>query len=498
MLKNLKKKIGVASIAFFLCTSLNYIHINWAEAASVPPPPNQTEKKQPPPKKTEHKPAVKPNVNRPKPTMHKPPTRPNVNKPKPPMHKPVTKPNANRPKPSVHRPPVKSNVNRPNRPNPPVHKSVSKVNVNKSGNNNFKPPMTKPGQRPNMNVGKRPEHRTKNNGFKPPTTKPGQRPNMNVGKRPEHRAENNGFKPPTTKPGQRPNMNVGKRPEHRTGNKGFKPPTTKPGQRPNMNVGRKPEHRTGNKGFKPPMTKPGQKTNMNVGRRPGHKLENKGFQPPINKPKRDKLPRKSLKNFTVVSPKPVILSSREAPPPPPDYEYKEDKPSVWERVLTGIFLERMSFAKDNATLNSELTDMGFECAGLDLDYPEKYVQIYCNNYSNVSDNHVDYYLDKTSLKVSNYNPPYYTIKVNEFSADVSKPMDRKMNTWEFKYNIDARSVVFTNLYGDYHYKYKNSNYMDLNTTEPDIIAMAEMAFYMAYNMRFFDNQADSFYDVTTL
>lgn len=40
--------------------------------------------------------------------------------------------------------------------------------------------------------------------------------------------------------------------------------------------------------------------------------------------------------------------------------------------------------------------------------------------------------------------------------------------------------------------------MDLNTTEPDIVAMAEMAFYMAYNMRFFDNQADSFYDVTTL
>ena len=459
MLKNLKKKIGVASIAFFLCTSLNYIHINWAEAAPVPPPPpNQTEKKQPPPKKTEHKPAVKPNVNRPKPTMHKPPTRPNVNrpkptmhkpptrpnvnKPKPPMHKPVTKPNANRPKPSVHRPPVKSNVNRPNRPNPPVHKSVSKVNVNKSGNNNFKPPMTKPGQRPNMNVGRKPEHKPGNNGFKPPMTKPGQKPNMNVGKR--------------------------------------------------------PEHRTGNKGFKPPMTKPGQKTNMNVGRRPEHKLENDGFKPPINKPKRDNLSRKSLKNFTVVSPTPVILSSREAPPPPPDYEYKEDKPSVWERVLTGIFLERMSFAKDNATLNSELTDMGFECAGLDLDYPEKYVQIYCNNYSNVSDNHVDYYLDKTSLKVSNYNPPYYTIKVNEFSADVSKPMDRKMNTWEFKYNIDAHSVVFTNLYGDYHYKYKNSNYMDLNTTEPDIVAMAEMAFYMAYNMRFFDNQADSFYDVTTL
>ena len=52
---------------------------------------------------------------------------------------------------------------------------------------------------------------------------------------------------------------------------------------------------------------------------------------------------------------------------------------------------------------------------------------------------VDYYLDKTSLKVLNYNPPYYTIKVNEYSTDTSKPMDRQMNTWEFKYDINSNS-----------------------------------------------------------
>ena len=40
--------------------------------------------------------------------------------------------------------------------------------------------------------------------------------------------------------------------------------------------------------------------------------------------------------------------------------------------------------------------------------------------------------------------------------------------------------------------------MNVYALEPDIAAMAEMAFYMAYNMRFFNNQADSFYDVETL
>ena len=233
----------------------------------------------------------------------------------------------------------------------------------------------------------------------------------------------------------------------------------------------------------------------------------KGPKPDIKPPKGPrpdvKPPRKPSKKFTVLpAPPSITLVSREAPSPPPsDYEYEDDKPSVWERILTGIFMERMSFAKDNAALTAELNDMGFACAGLDLEYPDKYVQIYCNSYDGANDAHIDYYLDKTSLKVLNYNPPFYTIKVNEYSTDTSKPMDRQMNTWEFRYNLNAHTVTFTNLYGDYHSKYKNSNRMDtmnVYALEPDIAAMAEMAFYMAYNMRFFNNQADSFYDVETL
>ena len=353
-------------------------------------------------------------------------------------------------------------------------------------NNNFKPPTTKPG-----------------NGFKPPVTKPNVKPTK----------PGNGFKPPTVKPpkpdikppkGPRPNIKPTKPGD------GFKPPAVKP-PKPNMHnqKGPKPDIKPPKgprpdikptkpgDGFKPPTVKP-PKPNMHNQKGPKPDIK------PLKGPRPDvKPPRKPSKKFTVLpAPPSITLVSREAPPPPPsDYEYEEDKPSVWERILTGIFLERMSFAKDNAALTAELNDMGFACAGLDLEYPDKYVQIYCNSYDGANDAHIDYYLDKTSLKVLNYNPPFYTIKVNEYSTDTSKPMDRQMNTWEFRYNLNAHTVTFTNLYGDYHSKYKNSNRMDtmnVYALEPDIAAMAEMAFYMAYNMRFFNNQADSFYDVETL
>ena len=43
--EKMKKGIGTVSLAFFLCSSMSFVHINWAEAAPPPPPPNQTEKK---------------------------------------------------------------------------------------------------------------------------------------------------------------------------------------------------------------------------------------------------------------------------------------------------------------------------------------------------------------------------------------------------------------------------------------------------------------------
>ena len=232
----------------------------------------------------------------------------------------------------------------------------------------------------------------------------------------------------------------------------FKPPMVKPGPKPD------------NK-FKPPMVKPGPKP------------DNKFKRPIINK---------TVQNFK-------ISTSSEI-----DEDVKDDKPSLWERVLAGVLFTKMSFIQDNAKLSSELNDIGFNCAGLDINYPDKYVQVYCNNYTSSNSNHIDYYLDKTSIEVLEYNPPYYIIKVNEIDINENNIVDKQLNTWEFKYNIDAKIVEFKNIYGNYHYKYKNSNYLDIYTTEPDIVAMAEMAFYMAYNIRFFNNELESFYNVETL
>ena len=381
------------------------------------------------------KPPVKPNKNKPKPSMNRPAPKPNMNKPKPSMNRPARKPNMNKPKPPMNRPAPKSNMNKPK---PPMNRPVAKPNMNKP-----KPPMVKPGPKPD-------------NKFKPPMVKPGPKPD-------------NKFKPPMVKPGLKPD------------NK-FKPPMVKPGPKPD------------NK-FKPPMVKPGPKPDNKFKppmAKPRPKPDNK-FKPPMVKPgpKPDNKFKRPIINKTVQNFK--ISTSSEI-----DEDVKDDKPSLWERVLAGVLFTKMSFIQDNAKLSSELNDIGFNCAGLDINYPDKYVQVYCNNYTSSNSNHIDYYLDKTSIEVLEYNPPYYIIKVNEIDINENNIVDKQLNTWEFKYNIDAKIVEFKNIYGNYHYKYKNSNYLDIYTTEPDIVAMAEMAFYMAYNIRFFNNELESFYNVETL
>ena len=336
------------------------------------------------------------------------------------------------------KPPVKPNKNKPK---PSMNRPAPKPNMNKP-----KPSMNRPARKPNMNKPKppmnRPAPKSNMNKPKPPMNRPVAKPNMNKPKPPMVKPgpkPDNKFKPPMVKPGPKPD------------NK-FKPPMVKPGLKPD------------NK-FKPPMVKPGPKP------------DNKFKRPIINK---------TVQNFK-------ISTSSEI-----DEDVKDDKPSLWERVLAGVLFTKMSFIQDNAKLSSELNDIGFNCAGLDINYPDKYVQVYCNNYTSSNSNHIDYYLDKTSIEVLEYNPPYYIIKVNEIDINENNIVDKQLNTWEFKYNIDAKIVEFKNIYGNYHYKYKNSNYLDIYTTEPDIVAMAEMAFYMAYNIRFFNNELESFYNVETL
>ena len=320
---------------------------------------------------------------------------------------------------------------------------------------------------------------------KPPTKKPNvNRPKPSTN-RPVSKPNMNRPKPSTNRPVPKPNVNRPKPsingPVSKPDNK-FKPPMAKPGPRPDNKFKppmAKPEPRPDNK-FKPPMAKPGP--------RPDNKFKPSMVKPgprPDNKFKRP-IANKTIQNFRMAT----SLESNE--------DVRDDKPSLWERILAGVLFTRMSFIQDSAKLSSELNDMGFNCMGLDINYPDKYVQIYCNNYINSNNNHIDYYLDKTSLSVLKYNPPYYVIKVNEITVDENNVADKQLNTWEFKYNIDTKMVEFKNLYGSYHYKYKNSNYLDIYTTESEIVAMAEMAFYMAYNIRFFNNELESFYNVETL
>ena len=356
-----------------------------------------------------------------------------------PQKKPPAKPNKNKSKLSMNRPAPKPNMNKPK---PPMNRPVPKPNMNKP-----KPPMNRPAPKPNMNKPK------------PPMNRPVPKPNMNKPK------------PPMNRPAPKPNMNKPK------------PPMNRPVPKPNMNKPKPPMVKPGPKPdnkFKPPMVKPGPKP------------DNK-FKPPMAKPrpKPDNKFKRPIINKTVQNFK--ISTSSEI-----DEDVKNDKPSLWERVLAGVLFTKMSFIQDNAKLSSELNDIGFNCAGLDINYPDKYVQVYCNNYTSSNSNHIDYYLDKTSIEVLEYNPPYYIIKVNEIDINENNIVYKQLNTWEFKYNIDAKIVEFKNIYGNYHYKYKNSNYLDIYTTEPDIVAMAEMAFYMAYNIRFFNNELESFYNVETL
>lgn len=99
-----------------------------------------------------------------------------------------------------------------------------------------------------------------------------------------------------------------------------------------------------------------------------------------------------------------------------------------------------------------------------------------------------------------YNPPDYIIRVNEVSFDSMDGAGTEpyITTWEFKYNLDYRTVYFRNVYDSYKIDPQDWTFLNKYNDEYYLLPTAEMAFYLAYKYRFFDNQPDSFYDVETL
>lgn len=108
-----------------------------------------------------------------------------------------------------------------------------------------------------------------------------------------------------------------------------------------------------------------------------------------------------------------------------------------------------------------------------------------------------YYVDRSSLVVQKYAPPVYRIAINVVSTtradgqergDDDKTASRKINgvdTYQFFYNWDSRMMYVDN--GDgWRYLDPNGTWAETGVSMP----AGEIAFYLAYHMNFYPNEAD--------
>ena len=111
-----------------------------------------------------------------------------------------------------------------------------------------------------------------------------------------------------------------------------------------------------------------------------------------------------------------------------------------------------------------------------------------------------YYVDRSSLVVEQYKPPVYIIAVNVVSvpdADKGKTKISNVKTYHFMYRYDQRNMYIPmedpNSDLDWRYLKPNGTYAETGVAMP----AGEIAFYLAYNMRFYGEKGDfkdSFYD----
>ena len=111
-----------------------------------------------------------------------------------------------------------------------------------------------------------------------------------------------------------------------------------------------------------------------------------------------------------------------------------------------------------------------------------------------------YYVDRSSLQVKQYTPPSYMIAVNVATvpdADAGKIKISNVRTYYFMYRYDQRNmyVPMTDPNSDLDWRYlkPRGSYAETGVAMP----AGEIAFYLAYNMRFYGERAgfkDSFYD----
>ncbi|WP_303995879.1 hypothetical protein [Megamonas hypermegale] len=437
--KKIKRGISIITFAFFLSTSISFSFIDTAAAA--PPPPKQGQIKPPPPRRAVTRPAARqarPNIKpAPRPRVSRPASRPNRTvKPMPRPARPNIKPRpAARPGSAVKPIPRP----RPGSIKPPARPARPAIKPGSSIRPS-RPNITRP--RPGSNI-----KPSKPGAIRPPR-KPGEnmRPPMPPRVNPDKHRPPQGDKRPILRP----------RPD---GDK-VKPPAVRPGFRPDR-------PRPDSDKFRPIKDK-------NPALRPHHD------RPPIP-PKHHKPPKKPHHKFK--------LHDRFVPPPPPIYH----RAPRW-LLFSGSFI----YPYPTTVVNHVVMDYSY-LNTVDGVYLDNFIKTkYIEGEYEGQDYYADYYIDKNSLEVVQYNPPDYIIRVNEVSFDNENMDSPYITTWEFKYNLDYRTVYFRNVYDSYQIEPKDWTFLNTYNDEYYLLPTAEMAFYLAYKYRFFDNQPDSFYDVATL
>lgn len=135
-------------------------------------------------------------------------------------------------------------------------------------------------------------------------------------------------------------------------------------------------------------------------------------------------------------------------------------------------------------------------AAADNLYPD-----YLNGDSNyiLCDGHMGYawYVDRSSLTVQKYEPPQYIIAVNVVTvpnADRGNTAISEVKTYRFFYNSDLGQMYVDSQLND-NWRYLNPRGCWAETGI--VMPAGEIAFALAYNMKFYGSYAgfsDSFYD----
>ena len=104
-----------------------------------------------------------------------------------------------------------------------------------------------------------------------------------------------------------------------------------------------------------------------------------------------------------------------------------------------------------------------------------------------------WYVDRTSLVVQQYAPPKYIIAVNVITVNNYERGNRtisKVTTMRFLYNWQTKNMFIDRaLNNNWRYLRANGPWSETGIVMP----AGEMAFYLAYNMKFYGNYTSNFY-----